>query len=71
MEKYESQNPLITGLEPGTFDTRGRRFTSAPLSSTVIDMWEMVKTCAIKSKYDFVCVPYNGDLKKIAINIYI
>ena len=27
----KSQDPLITGLEPGTFDTRGRRSTSAPL----------------------------------------
>ena len=35
VEKSQSQDPLITGLEPGTFDTRGRRSTSAPLSSTI------------------------------------
>ena len=34
MEKSRRQNPLITGFEPGTFGKKGRRSTSAPLSSS-------------------------------------
>ena len=36
VEKSQRQNPLITGFEPGTFDTWGLRSTTEPLYSTIV-----------------------------------
>ena len=35
VERFQSQDTLIAELEPGTLDTKGRRSTSAPLSSII------------------------------------
>ena len=63
--KSQSQDPLVTGIEPGTFGTRGRRSTFAPLSSTNIicshdSRWFIPDTSHSKSRQSSFSNPTNA-----------